>query len=216
MINNEILQLIRHNYPQLAEKALQEKIAEVGNVMEFSAGTLIQDYGSYIKMVPLVVKGSIKVLREDEEGNELLLYYLTEGETCSMSFSCCMADKKSDVRTITEDDSTIIGIPIQYMDEWMRRYASWKNFVMQSYDNRMRELVKTIDSIAFRELDERLLSYLKQRSEALNAKTILTTHQEIAHDLHASREAISRLLKALEKKGKIALSRNRIELLRLT
>ena len=211
-IDTKILQLIRQNYPQLVEKVLQEEIASHGQVMHFPAGKLLQDYGRYIKLVPLVVQGSIKVLREDEEGNELLLYYLTAGETCSMSFSCCMMNKKSDIRTIAEEDTTIIAIPIRLMDDWMRRYTSWRNFVMLSYDNRMKELIKTIDNITFKELDERLLQYLQQRSEAINSKILLTTHQEIAHDLHASREAISRLLKALEKQGRVALSRNKIEI----
>lgn len=212
-MDNHILQLIRQNYPQLTDKALQEDIARVGKVLQFKAHTLIQDYDTYIKLVPLVVRGSIKVLREDEEGNELLLYYLSAGETCSMSFSCCMTNKKSDIRTIAEDDITVVGIPIRYMDEWMSRYTSWRNFVMLSYDNRMRELIKTIDSIAFKELDERLWTYLKQRSEAINSKLIQTTHQGIAHDLNASREAISRLLKSLEKQGKVALARNKIQLI---
>lgn len=209
----EIAKLIQQHFPVLAEKKLQEEISQVGLLLHFKAGQLIQDYGSYIKMVPLLIKGSIKVLREDEEGNELFLYYLEEGETCSMSFSCCMMNKQSDIRTIAEEDTTMIGIPIRYVDTWMRQYQSWKNFVMQSYDARMKALVQTIDSIAFKKMDERLLEYLKQKAKVTSNSLIQTTHQALAYDLNASREAVSRLLKQLEKQGTVKLGRNSIELL---
>ncbi|MCO6493194.1 MAG: Crp/Fnr family transcriptional regulator [Phaeodactylibacter sp.] len=212
-LNEEVLNLVRKHYPQIAERPLQEEIAQVGKVMHFKAGEMIMDFGSYVKIVPLIIEGSIKVSREDEEGNELFLYYLQPGETCSMSFTCCMMNKKSEIRTVAEEDTTIIGIPTRYMDEWMSRYPSWKNFVMLSYDNRMLELIRTIDSIAFKKMDERLLDYLEKKAEANNSRTINATHQEIAYDLNASREAVSRLLKQLEKEGAVELGRNRIELL---
>ncbi|NBC09558.1 MAG: helix-turn-helix domain-containing protein [Bacteroidetes bacterium] len=210
---SEILSLIRKNYPQIAERQLQEDIAQVGNIMHFKAGELIMDFGAYVKLVPLIIEGSIKVSREDEEGNELFLYYLQPGETCSMSFTCCLMDKKSEIRTVAEENTTLIGIPTRYMDEWMSRYPSWKNFVMTSYDRRMLELVYTIDSIAFKKMDERLLDYLEKKAEANNNRTLQATHQEIAYDLNASREAVSRLLKQLEKDGLVELGRNRIQLL---
>lgn len=209
----EILSLIRQHYPQLAERNLQDEIANEGTIMHFKAGSLIMDFGAYVKIMPLIIKGSIKVSREDEEGNELFLYYLKPGETCSMSFTCCLMDKKSEIRTVAEEDTTLIGIPTRFMDEWMSRYPSWKNFVMTSYDNRMLELVRTIDSIAFKKMDERLMDYLEQKAEANDSRTLNATHQEIAYDLNASREAVSRLLKQLEKEGVVQLGRNRIELL---
>lgn len=209
----EILSLIRQHYPQLAERNLQDAIADEGTIMHFKGGSLIMDFGAYVKIMPLIIKGSIKVSREDEEGNELFLYYLKPGETCSMSFTCCLMDKKSEIRTVAEEDTTLIGIPTRFMDEWMSRYPSWKNFVMTSYDNRMLELVRTIDSIAFKKMDERLMDYLEQKAEANDSRTLNATHQEIAYDLNASREAVSRLLKQLEKEGIVELGRNRIELL---
>jgi len=212
-INQEVLDLVRKHYPQIAERPLQEEIAQVGKVMRFRAGEMIMDFGSYVKVVPLILEGSIKVSREDEEGNEIFLYYLQPGEACSMSFTCCMMNKKSEIRTIAEEDTTIIGIPTRYMDEWMSRYASWKNFVMLSYDSRMLELIRTIDTIAFKKMDERLLGYLEKKAAANKSRTINATHQEIAYDLNASREAVSRLLKQLEKEGFLELGRNRIELL---
>jgi len=209
---DEILSLLRRYYAQLAERQLQEDIAEVGNIMQFKAGEMIMDFGAYVKLVPLIIEGSIKVSREDEDGNELFLYYLQPGETCSMSFTCCLMDKKSEIRTVAEENTTLIGIPTRYMDEWMSRYPSWKNFVMTSYDNRMLELVRTIDSIAFKRMDERLVDYLEKKAEANHSRTLHATHQEIAYDLNASREAVSRLLKQLEKDGMVQLGRNRIDL----
>lgn len=213
-MNTEIIELVKHHFPELSEPNLQKEIARVGGIREFKAGEVIMNIGSYVKTVPLLTKGSIKVVREEEEAErEMLLYYLNAGETCSMSFSCCMMDKKSDIRTTAEDDSTIIAIPLKYVNEWMSKYPSWRNFVMRSYDSRMQEMVKTLDSIAFKKMDERLLKYLIKRGDAHNSKIINSTHQEIADDLNASRESISRLLKQLEKKGVVTLERNKIVLL---
>jgi len=212
-MDQNILNLVRQHFPQVAEVKLQEDIASVGKLYSFRAGEVIMDYGSYVRLVPMVIKGSVKVSRESEDGHEIFLYYLNPGDTCAMSFTCCMMNKKSDIRTIAEDDVELIGIPIKYMDEWMSKYQSWKNFVMRSYDNRMRELMQTIDSIAFKKMDERLLKYLHDKSETIQSKLINTTHQEIAFDLNASREAVSRLLKQLEKQEEVRLGRNQIELL---
>lgn len=208
----QVRNLLLKNYSEIAERGLQEEIVQVGRLMSFRAGEIIMDFGSYVRMIPLVVKGSIKVVREDDEGREIFLYYLQPGEACSMSFTCCMMNKKSEIRTVAEDDTEIIAIPIRYMDEWMTKYQSWKNFVMRTYDTRMNELIRTIDDIAFRKMDERLLLYLEKKAEALGGKTINATHQEIAYDLNASREAVSRLLKQLEKDGMVKLGRNKIEL----
>ncbi len=209
----QILQLLQKKYPQVAEKALQEEIATVGKIMTFDVEEIIMDYGSYVRFVPLILEGSIKVSREDEEGNELFLYYLSPGETCSMSFTCCMMNKKSEIRTVAEENTTIIAIPIRYMDQWMSKYQSWKNFILLSYDDRMNQLIKTIDSIAFQKMDQRLVNYLEKKAKATDSKIINATHQQIAYDLNASREAISRLLKQLEKDGEVRLGRNKIELL---
>ncbi len=204
--------LIRRHFPQIAEVKLQEEIAETGKLMHFSAGEVIMDYGGYVRIVPLVLEGNIKVMREDEEGNEIFLYYIKAGETCSVSFTCCMMHKKSYIKTIAEDDVVLIGVPIKHVDEWMTKYQSWKNFVMLSYDSRLFDMVKTIDNIAFRKMDERLIEYLKEKAKANLSPVISATHQEIANDLNASREAISRLLKQLEKDGMLSLGRNRITL----
>ncbi len=202
----------RKTFPQIAEAALQQSILDHGRLYTFQEGEVIMDIGQYVKMVPLVLKGLIKVSREDEEGRELFLYYLHPGDSCTMSFTCCMMNKKSEIRTVAEEKTILLGVPIRYMDEWMTKYQSWKNFVMQSYDNRMMELVKTIDSIAFKKMDERLMEYLEAKADALQSKELQVTHQDIAFDLNASREAISRLLKKMEKEGMLILGRNKINL----
>ena len=203
---------IRKAFPDLHDQNLINELSEHGRCMKFKAGDTIIDYGEFIRLVPLVLEGSIKVLRENDEKEELFLYFLNSGESCSMSFTCCMTDKRSSIRAIAEEDTRILGLPVRYVDEWITRYPVWKNFVMRSYDQRLLELINTIDTIAFKKLDERLMDYLLQKSETHNSKEINTTHQQIAYDLHASREAISRLLKQLEKLGKIELGRNKINI----
>jgi CRP/FNR family transcriptional regulator len=205
---------VRKSFPMITELALQEAIAENGEIHEFKAGDIIMDYGDYVRFVPLVIEGSVKVLRQSENGNELFLYYLNGGETCAMAFTCCMMHRKSEIRTIAEEDTTLIGIPLAKMDDWMTRFPSWKNYVMLSYNNRFQELFSALDSIAFLKMDERLLRYLANKSRTIGSKEFTTTHQDIARELNASREAISRLLKKLERQNLLELGRNKIKLLK--
>lgn len=208
----QIREYLRKYYSNIAELGLQEEIAHIGKVIEFKSGEIIMDFGAYVKLIPLVVEGSIKVSREGDDGGEIFLYYLQPGESCTMSFTCCMMNKRSEIRTEAEEDTVVIAIPIRYMDDWMSRYQSWKNFVMMSYDHRMKELIRTIDEIAFKKMDERLLTYLQKKAQVTGSKTLNATHQEIAYDLNASREAVSRLLKQLEHDGYVKLGRNKITL----
>ena len=194
---------------------LIDEIAEVGKFVEVPAGEILMDIGNYIKSMPLLLSGAIKVLREDEEGDELLLYYLEQGETCSVTMACCMGHTKSEIRAIAETDSTIVMVPVQKMEEWMAKYKGWRNYVFESYHNRLNELLNTVDSIAFKNLDQRLVDYLKKKVEVNNDNRIKNTHQEIAYDLHTSRVVVSRLLKKLEKMKKLDLHRNYIRVLDL-
>jgi CRP/FNR family transcriptional regulator len=204
----DIQSLLQQHFPNLAEPGLQDEIIDNGQVMTFEEGEVIMDYESYIRFVPLVISGTIKVIRQDEEGHELFLYYLEPSDTCSMSFTCCMMNKRSVIKAVAEEETTFIAVPTRQVDTWMTKFISWKNFVMNTYDQRMLELVKVIDSIAFSNMDQRLMQYLEKRSKATNTKIINATHQEIAYDLNASREAVSRLLKRLEKTGAVELGRN--------
>lgn len=204
--------LLRTHFPIFSELELRKKIESVGTVRQVAEGTTIMDIGSYVKVMPLVIRGAIKILREDERGNELLLYFLNPGQTCAMSLNCCMANVPSEVRAIAEEDTEFIALPTQVMDEYML-HTTWKNFVIQTYNERFYELLNTIDSIAFKHLDQRLVEYLENKSEIQKSKTINVTHQKLADDLNSSREVISRLLKQLERNGQIQLGRNKISLL---
>lgn len=206
-------ELIRTHFPNLNDVKLINAIANVAEEHTFPAGKVIMDFGVYVNMIPLVLSGTIKVMREDKDGNELFLYYLNGGETCAASFTCCMQAKQSYMKTIAEEDTHILGLPIKEVDDWISEFRVWKRFVMQAYDARILDLARTVDSIAFLKMDERLLQYLKAKSTAINSKSISVTHQQIANDLNASREAISRLLKQLEKKGVIRLGRNKLEII---
>lgn len=206
---------IKDSFPQLYEVKLVEEILASGVERFFKRGDSIIRLGEYMKSMPLILRGSIKVMREDDEGNEVLLYYLEGGNTCAMSITCCMKEEKSSIWAIAEEDTQVLLIPLHFVDLWMKEYTSWKNFIMNSYATRMEELLRTLDAIAFYSLDQRLLKYLKDRSSALKKATFEITHSEIAHELNSSREAISRLLKKLENLNKIELGRNRITLLEL-
>lgn len=208
-----IIQYLRDYFPDIKDSKLQEAIANEGKIMKIPAHTTMITFGDYIRFVPLVIKGSIRVMREGEEADQqLLLYYLNGGETCSMSFTCCMERRQSDIETVTEEETLLVAIPIEKVDSWMEEYRNWKSFVMRSYDQRLRTLIKTIDNIAFQKMDSRLLKYLQEKAKLQTNSIIVTTHSEIARDLNASREAVSRLLKQLEKQSVLKLGRNRIEM----
>lgn len=206
---------LKSSFENTFEPRLLEEIEEVGISMQFKEGDKIMEIGEYIKGMPLLLSGVIKILREDDEGDELLLYYLERGDTCSMTMACCLGDTKSEIRAIAETDVDLVIIPIRKMEEWIAKYRSWRNFVFESYHNRLNELLITIDGIAFMNMDQRLIDYLKEKSRIMQSNTIKSTHQEIAYDLHSSRVVISRLLKKLEHLGKIKLHRNAIELVNL-
>ena len=210
-----MIQELKARYGRQFEDALINEIEQVGTYREVPAGFKLMEIGDYIKGIPLLLSGAIKILREDDEGDELLLYYLEPGDTCSMTLTCCMGDARSEIRAIAETDAKLIMIPVRKMEEWTAKYRSWRNFVFDSYHNRLNELFSTLDSIAFRNLDERLVQYLKEKARITNNKNLYNTHQEIAYELHTSRVVISRLLKKLELMGKISLHRNHIEIMNL-
>lgn len=195
------------------EPALIKEIDEFGELRLYKDGDIIMDYGKYIRMMPLVVKGSLKVLKKDDNGNEILLYYLSSSESCSMAYSCCLEEKKSEVKAIAEGDLQIIAIPHDKLDEWLCKYPSWKNYIMRSFNERFSEMLKSIESIAFHKLDDRLIAYLKEKKRLSGSNVIRASHYQIADELATSRVVISRLLKILENNGKILLYRNEIKLL---
>lgn len=206
---------LKQQYGYLFEDALLSEIEAAGNYKSIPQGQTIIDIGEPITHMPLLLNGAIKVLREDDEGDELLLYFLEKGDTCAMTFSCCMGKNKSEIRAVTENDTELLMIPVQNMDVWMGKYKSWQQFILDSYHTRMMELLETVDTLAFMRLDERLLKHLQDKAKVSHDENIQTTHQDIALDLHTSRVVISRLLKKLEKEGRLEMHRNHIKVLDL-
>lgn len=196
------------------ESKLNDEINEVGTEMSFAEGDTIIEYGKFIHMIPLIQTGVIKVLRRDDEGRELLLYYLSANSTCSMAYSCCMESRQSEIRAIAEEDVTLLAIPHAKLDEWLCKYPSWKSFIMHSFNERLLEMLKTIENIAFKKLDERLIDYLKEKQRINHSAVIKASHNTIAEEMGTSRVVISRLLKHLENDKKIILYRNELRIMK--
>ncbi|MFN5845482.1 MAG: Crp/Fnr family transcriptional regulator [Flavobacteriia bacterium] len=208
--NEAKAKLIHESLGYLLEEALLKEIVYLGQLKEVAQDEVILNVGDSMQMIPVVLEGSIKVSRENENGDELLLYYIEGGDTCAMTLQCCMRHSVSEVKATSMENSLLLMIPIEMMESWMNKYKTWREFILQSYHSRLKELMETIDAIAFMKLDERLYRYLTDQAKLLGSLEINHTHQQIAEDLHSSRVVISRLLKQLENKGKIKLLRNRI------
>ncbi|MEI7472366.1 MAG: Crp/Fnr family transcriptional regulator [Chitinophagaceae bacterium] len=199
---------------EIFEPELLAEIEKKGQYTSVKEGTVIMDFGDIVRVMPLILKGSVKVSRMEEDGKELLLYYINAGETCAMSFTCCMQQQPSEIKAVAEEDVDMLLIPVNVMDEWISRFSTWKSFVMNTIRARFAELLKTIDQVAFQKLDERLINYLHQKEKATGSSLINLSHQQIADELATSRVVISRLLKKLENDKKLLLYRNQIKLLK--
>lgn len=199
-------------FGKIFEEELLLEISRVGIIRDVPADFELMDIGEPIKGVPLMLSGAIKISREDINGDELLLYYLEEGDSCTMTMAWEMGQQKSQIRAVTELPSQLIMIPLSAVEDWSSRFPSWRKFIFQSYHKRMEELLATVDSIAFDQLEKRLWSYLMEKKRVIKTNTLSITHQTIAQEMHSSRVVISRLLKRLEVDQKIRLHRNAIEL----
>ena len=208
--------IIQQHFPFFKEPELVDAIANVAKEVNVKEGDSIIKIGEFIKSTPLITQGLLKIVRQDDEGHEILLYYLDGGNTCVMTVTCCMKQEKSKIKAIAEIDTQLLLIPFHYMDEWMRNFRSWRNFILQTYSARFEEMLATLDSVAFESLDTRLLRYLSDREHALDTNEFHITHQQIAQELNSSREAVSRLLKKLENSGHIQLGRNRIKIINIS
>jgi len=195
------------------EPELIEEILQVGTLRQIKAGELMIDVGEELTQVPLLLSGAIKIIREDAKGDEIVLYYLERGDTCAISFVNCIHQRKSIFRGIAEKDSEAVFVPVQMIEEWLIKYKSWRQFVVDSYHIRLLEMVEAIESLAFMQMDGRLFKYLTDKAKIMRSTTLNTTHQELADDLNTSRVVVSRLLKQLEREKKIKLNRNRIEVI---
>ncbi len=194
--------------PQFTDEELLKEMSESSKILTAKPGDILMEPGKYVKMVPIVLSGYIKILRLDDEGKELFLYYLDPGETCALSLTCCAASKPSEIKAVVEEDTSFIGIPIEVHEMWTGKYKQWKNFVSTTYQSRFNELLTALDAVAFKRMDQRLMNYIVVRMKQGKTNELSITHQEIATELGTSREVISRLLKQLEKKKWIELGRN--------
>lgn len=204
---------LKEKLSSIFEKDLINEIIEVGKIHHLKEGDVIMDYGKPIRFMPIILSGTLRVMKMDEEGREIILYYLSSNESCAMAYACCMEAKKSEIKAIAEDNVELIAIPHDKLDEWLVKYPSWKSYIFRSFTQRFNELLKSLESVAFHKLDERLVNYLKNKAKVSGKTSIPLSHNQIAEEMGTSRVVISRLLKQLENEKKLVLYRNEIKLL---
>lgn len=201
-------EILRQSLPNLTDPKLLDRLLEKGQLATFEPGKTLMEPGQFVKAVPLVLDGSIKIMRMDEDGKELFLYYLEAGETCALSLTCCSASRPSEIKAVVEEKVSVLFVPIQVHEQLVDEFKQWKDFVSSTYQHRFHEMLVVLDAIAFKRMDERLMSYIVTKMKQLKTNELHTTHQEVANELGTAREVISRLLKQLEKKKWIELGRN--------
>lgn len=205
-----IEEIVKKRFP-FFESGLRDAIMEEGTFREFDSGEELMREDQFIRSFPIVISGLIKVCRTDEAGHELLLYYLRPGEVCTVSLVCCMDRTRSRVKAIAEENTEAILVPVELLDSWMSEFQTWKEYVMHSMQKRFDELLDALDSIAFMNMDERLEKFFTDRYKTTGSTLFEGSHQDVAQAMNSSREVISRLLKQMEKKGMLVLSRGRID-----
>jgi CRP/FNR family transcriptional regulator len=196
------------------EASLLAEMDRLGKHAKVPQGQVILDYGDPIVYIPIVLSGMVKVSRIEEDGRELLLYYISPSESCAMTFTCCMQATSSEIRAVAEEETQLWFMPAQVLDDWISKYPTWKTYVLKTIRLRFNELLRTIDQIAFQNLDQRLVQYLKEKKSKSGSALVNLSHEQIANDLASSRVVISRLLKKLELDGKVLLFRNQLKILK--
>ena len=193
--------------------ALLEKLKQEGTIKSFSADSIIIDENDYIKFVPIVLTGSIKVFKLDEDGREILLYYIKPGESCVMSFLGATCNGTSKIKAVVEEEADVLLLPVHKAIELIRENPQWIQFIFELYNRRFEELLSVVNAIAFQKVDDRLWELLKTKVKLLKSTELNMTHQQIADELGTAREVVSRLLKQLEREKRIALGRNKVRIL---
>lgn len=192
--------------------AVREKMIQSGVTKSFKEGDVILDEQMHIRAIPIVTKGSVRVIRRDEDGRELLLYYIRAGESCIMSFLGGLHNDTSKVVAIAEEDTEILFLPIDRVTSMIKENPEWLDYIFRLYHKRFEELIDVVNAVAFKKVDERLLDYLKKKSQMTNSKTLHVTHEQLANELGTARVVVSRLLKRMEEEGIVRLGRNNISL----
>ena len=206
---------LHERFKNIFSEELINEICYNGQLKMYAPDKIIINIGDKMDYFPLIVSGTIKIMTEDAEGRDLLLYYLEMGDTCAVTLNLASHGNKSKIRAIAEDTSEILFVPTAKVDEWMAEFKDWRRFIMETYNYRLSEMLETIDSLAFHNMEERILKYLRDKAMVTGSKEIVGTHNQIANDLHSSRVVISRMLAKLEKDGLVKHSRNKIELINL-
>lgn len=192
---------------------LVEKLYKYGIQKNYEAGSIILNENSHIRSIPIVTKGMMKVIRTEEDGREILLYYIKAGESCIMSFLGGMHNETSKVKAEVEEDAEILFLPMDKVSLFIKEYPQWLDYIFRLYHKRFEELLEIVNAIAFKKVDERLLTLLKKKSELTQSKTIQITHEQLANELGTARVVVSRLLKQLEENGVVQLGRNKLSLM---
>lgn len=194
------------------QKDFTEEIEASTIVKSLKAGEQIVGMNKFIQVIPILNSGLLGVYRTDDDGRDMLLYYIKPGESCIMSFLAGINNDTSKVKAIAEEDSELTLVPIDKVTQWVRKYPEWTDYIFKLYHQRFEELLNVVNSIAFQKMDERIWQLLMKKSELSNSKEIQITHQQLADELGSTREVISRLLKQMEKTGIVSLGRNKITL----
>ncbi len=197
-------------YTGIFESELVDQILKVGFLDKYKQGEILIDIGENMTHIPLILSGSVKIIRQEKEGDELVLYFLEKGDTCAISFINCINRKQSIFRAVVDSNAEAIFLPVEHIDEWLAKYQSWRHFIIDSYHFRLIEMVESIDGLAFMNMNQRLMKYLGDKAKVQNKQDLEITHQEIADDLNTSRVVVTRLLKQLHNDGKVYSTRSRV------
>ncbi|MCC2600351.1 Crp/Fnr family transcriptional regulator [Sphingobacterium sp. FBM7-1] len=189
---------------------LIERLYEFSIQKEYEAGSVLLNENAYIRSIPIVTRGTLKVIRTDEDGKEILLYYIRSGESCIMSFLGGMHNETSKVKAEVEEDAEILFLPMDKVALFIREYPQWLDYIFRLYHKRFEELLEIVNDVTFKKVDERLLSLLNKKRELTGSNILNITHEQLANELGTARTVVSRLLKQLEDMGKVQLGRNKI------
>ena len=207
---NLIEEKLKESFSSIFEKDLLNEIVEIGEFKTLKKGETLIDVDDEMTHIPLLVEGVVKIMREDERGDDIALYYLEKGNTCAISFVNCINRNKSMFKGVVTRDAEGIFVPVNMISEWLQKYETWRHFIIDSYHFRLIEMVESIDRLAFLNLQDRLYKHLLDKVKIANDNNLVITHQEIADDINTSRVVVSRLLKRLENEGQITIRRNKI------
>jgi CRP/FNR family transcriptional regulator len=194
------------------EQGLQEEIIDRCELKTFGRGELIVKEGQYVRILPIVISGSLRVYQSREE-REILLYFVEANETCMMSLSACFFNSESPSNAVAMEVSEILCIPSSMIVKWQKAYNSWNDFVIRTFRSRYDELLDSFESVAFHQIDKRVLTYLKARAARSKSHKIEISHQELANELGTTRVVVSRILKQLELEEIVELHRGYIKVM---